>query len=111
MLELNVVGRTAGDRTPMTGIDRWAIAANGEAESKTKIILIKPRRSIGSLPRPRPHPKASEVYRDHLGIAASRWARPVSPRCVAPCVRRPCRCSTVSGGQLLSRLLLHQVTR
>src|ERR1700730_17931274 len=37
---------------------------------------MKSRRIIGSLPRPRPRPKASEVYRGHLGIAASRLGAP-----------------------------------
>src|ERR1700726_165890 len=41
-----------------------------------KTIFIKPRRIIGSLPRPRPHPKASEIYRGHLGIAASQLGAP-----------------------------------
>ena len=61
MLESNVAGRAAGDRAPMTGIDRWAVAASGCDASDARINLMKSRRIMGFVPAPRATPK-DELY-------------------------------------------------
>ena len=62
MVESNCAGRGDGDRTPMTGIDRWAVAAIGCDASDTIINLMKSRRIMGFVPVPMTTPNV-EPYR------------------------------------------------
>jgi hypothetical protein len=55
MLELNGVGRAAGDRVPMTGIDRWAVAASGCDASDAIINLMEIAPYHGLRPRAEGH--------------------------------------------------------